>query len=137
MTIGADEFALTLCTGAIGGTAAVTGASTFCGSGTPVITASGYSFGTGSTYQWQSSTNALFIFPFDIPGQIVPGTLSTGTVTSTTYYRLKVTCPTGVAEDFSNIIAITINSLPFPYAVTGGGSYCGGGGGGGGGGKGG
>ncbi|MFZ1453280.1 MAG: PKD-like domain-containing protein, partial [Ferruginibacter sp.] len=114
--IGADEF--TTCTGAVGGTATITGPSTFCGSGTPVISASGYSSGVGSTYQWFSSANAGNYPAAGTPvaGQTNPASLSTGVVSATTYYWLRVTCTTGTATDYSNMLTITIS--PSAASVT-------------------
>ncbi|MEO6612517.1 MAG: PKD-like domain-containing protein [Chitinophagaceae bacterium] len=118
--LGADE--IPGCNGAVGGTA--TGSTAFCVSGTPTITASGYSAGPGSGYQWQSSNDNFVSNIVDIGGQTNPAVLTTGVVSSTTYYRLKVTCASGAATAFSNIVTITINPLPLLFNVTGGGNYC-------------
>ncbi len=111
------------CTGAVGGTAAGTNL-TGCGSATPAITASGYSEGAGSTYQWQSSNDNFVSNIVNIIGQTNPAALTVGTVTSTTYYRLLVTCPTGTATAFSNTITVTINIQPSVFTVGGGGTFC-------------
>ena len=78
--IGADEFSAPNCTGATAGTAS--GSASFCTSGTPSITASGYSNGATTSYQWISSANSN-----DYPnggtaiiGQTNPALLTTGTV---------------------------------------------------------
>ncbi|MBK9105940.1 MAG: hypothetical protein IPL92_15550 [Saprospiraceae bacterium] len=114
--IGADEFIPPACSAATGGTAAITGPSTFCTSGTPVITASGYSVGTGSGYQWMYSTS-IGDYPGSgtvVMGQTNPSTLSTGVVSTTTYYWLRVTCITGMTTDNSNMLTVTI--IPPPTA---------------------
>jgi len=109
--IGADEYTSVNCTSAVGGTAS--GSTSYCVSGTPTITASGYSIGIGTTYQWQSSVDLAFTTPVDISGQTTPATLTLGAaVTSTTYYRLKVSCSTGPSTDYSTIVTVTINQLP-------------------------
>jgi hypothetical protein len=107
--IGADEFTPPTCAGAVGGTAS--GSTSFCGSGTPSITATGYSAGTGSTYQWMSSASAGNYPGSGTPvaGQNNPASLSTGVVSTTTYYWLRVTCTSGLATDYSNMITVTIN----------------------------
>ncbi|TCJ16550.1 hypothetical protein EPD60_07340 [Flaviaesturariibacter flavus] len=107
--MGADEFDAVTCSGAVGGnaTAATT---TFCNSGSATITATGYSEGAVSSYQWESSADGNTWTP--VAGQTNPATLSTGTLTATTYYRLKVTCNTGQATDYSNEVLITINPNP-------------------------
>lgn len=98
------------CTGAVGGTATTT-TSTYCGTASSVtITASGYSTGSGSTYNWQSSPDGVSWT--NISGAINPSTFVATNVTATTQYRLRVTCPSGTAEAFSNVITITINPLP-------------------------
>lgn len=110
--MGADEFNPSGCIGAIGGTA--NGSASFCVSGTPTISATGYSVGAGSTYQWQSSSDLAFTTPADISGQTNPAALTVGVVSATTYYRLKVSCSSGLATDYSTVATITIN--PFPTA---------------------
>ncbi|MCX6269411.1 MAG: T9SS type A sorting domain-containing protein [Bacteroidetes bacterium] len=122
--MGADEFSPPNCVTAIGGTAS--GSATLCASGTPAITATGYSSGSGSTYQWIHSTT-----PGDYPnsgslvsGQTNPATLSTGVVSTTTYYWLRVTCGTNVSSDNSTMVTITINPAPAAVTVTGAGTFC-------------
>ncbi|HZV69060.1 MAG TPA: hypothetical protein VFG10_05925 [Saprospiraceae bacterium] len=108
--IGADEFMPPPCASAVGGTAAITGPSTFCGSGSPTITASGYSTGSGSGYQWMTSTNSGD-YPASgtaVSGQTNPATLVTGSVTVTRHYWLRVTCPSGTTTAYSNMLTITI-----------------------------
>jgi hypothetical protein len=51
-----------------------------------------------------------------IAGQTNPSSLTTGLVSVTTYYWLKVTCPTGTATAYSNMLTITIN--PSAASVT-------------------
>ena len=121
--MGADEYIPPPCSGAVGGTASDNGNAAFCGSGTPVITASGYSGGPGSGYQWQSSTTLAFGTPVDITGQTNPSLLTVGSISATTYYRLRVTCTSGAATNFSNIITITINNPSVSSPVIG--SRCG------------
>ncbi|MBS1742523.1 MAG: fibronectin type III domain-containing protein, partial [Bacteroidetes bacterium] len=110
--LGADEFSPPSCTDAVGGTAS--GSTSFCGSGTPAITASGYSTGIGSGYQWYSSTN-ISDYPnagTAVSGQTNPATLTTGAVSVTTYFWLRVTCTSGIATDNSTMVTITINPIP-------------------------
>jgi hypothetical protein len=98
------------CAGAAGGTASTT-TSTYCGNASSVvINASGYSTGSGSTYNWQSSPDGVNWT--NITGATNPGSFIAANVTATTQYRLRVTCPSGTAEAFSNVITITINPLP-------------------------
>ena len=106
--MGADEFSVLACVAAVGGTAS--GSTSFCASGTPVITASGYSTGTGSTYQWIYSTN-IADYPNSgnpVAGQNNPGSLSTGLVSTTTYFWLRVTCATNASTDNSTMVTVTV-----------------------------
>jgi hypothetical protein len=107
-SIGADQIIVPPCTGAIGGTANAT-VTTICGSGSSQLSASGFSVGAGSVYQWQFSLNGSTWN--DVAGQNSPA-MNTGTISTTTYYRLKVTCPTGTAVDYSNSVMITVNPVP-------------------------
>lgn len=110
--MGADEFNVVGCITSVGGTAS--GSTTFCGSGTPTITASGYSSGSGSAYQWYSSTNILD-YPAGgsaIGGQTNPATLTSGVVSTTTYFWLRVTCATDASTDNSTMVTVTINANP-------------------------
>ncbi len=110
--MGADEFTAPACTGAVGGTASAP-TTAYCATGAPTITATGYSTGAASGYQWQSSADLAFTTPTDIAGQTNPAALTLAApVTTTTYYRLRVTCTTAPLEAYSNIITITINPNP-------------------------
>lgn len=114
--IGADEFTLVTCSGAVGGTA--TGTAEYCGPQTsPPITASGYSTGIGSAYQWQiESTEEPGTWDI-VPGQTNPTALITGLITNTSNYRLKVTCNAGTPE-YSNTVTITIKPKPTAGAAS-------------------
>jgi hypothetical protein len=113
--IGADEFTTPpACSGAIGGNAVAT-ASVFCNSGATTITATNFSVGPITSYQWESSPDGTTWTP--ISGQTNANSVSTGTITSTTHYRLKVTCNTGTAIDYSNDAVVTINPNPV-FSVT-------------------
>jgi Ig-like domain CHU_C associated/PKD-like domain/Secretion system C-terminal sorting domain len=108
--IGADEF-VPPCVTAVGGTAS--GSAIFCISGTPTITATGYSTASGSGYQWISST-VLADYPAagtPVGGQTNPASLTTGVVSTTTYYWLRVTCSTNSSTDNSTLVTITVNPI--------------------------
>ncbi|MBL7753584.1 MAG: fibronectin type III domain-containing protein, partial [Chitinophagaceae bacterium] len=117
--VGADEFdgVPVPCVAAVGGTAS--GNVTFCDSGIPTITNTGYSFGSGTTYQWYSSANSGD-YPNGgtaISGQTNPASLTTGTISSTTYYWLRVTCATDASTDYSTMVTVTV--IPFPIVSAG------------------
>jgi hypothetical protein len=108
--MGADEFTPPpSCSGAVGGTIAAA-ADVFCNSGSTTITAVNFSTGPVSSYQWESSLDGNTWT--SISGQVNPNSLATGTLTDTTYFRLKVTCNTGAATDYSNVAVVTINPNP-------------------------
>ncbi len=108
--IGADAHDAA-CIAAVGGTA--TGSASYCGSGTPAITATGFSTGAGTTYQWMSSSNAADYSTGGtaIFGQTDPSILTVGTISTTTYYWLKVSCATNASIDYSNLITSTVFNL--------------------------
>jgi putative cofactor-binding repeat protein len=105
---GAFEFAPPPCNGATGGTAVST-AGPFCTSGSGTITASGFSTGTGTSYQWQYSNDNFVSNINNLAGQTNPFSATTGTINTTTYYRLRVTCATGPATSYSNIVSIVVS----------------------------
>lgn len=123
--MGADEFTPPPCAVADGGTAMAADDGPFCTSGSTVISASGFSGGTGTNYLWQSSSDLAFTTPVDI-GTPSPSyaDLSTGTLTSTTYYRLKVTCSNDMTEDFSSVSNPVEITNP-PILTTTGATRCG------------
>ncbi|MCX6307164.1 MAG: T9SS type A sorting domain-containing protein [Bacteroidetes bacterium] len=108
--MGADEFTPPSCVTAVGGTAS--GSTSFCSSGTPAITATGYSIGLFSTYQWMYSTT-IGDYPTGgsaFVGQTNPASLTTGVVSTTTYYWLRVGCTVnGNTTDNSTMVTITVN----------------------------
>ncbi|MDF2380259.1 right-handed parallel beta-helix repeat-containing protein [Nostoc ellipsosporum NOK] len=73
--------------------------------GTPVVFAlTGNSFGTGQTYQWQSSSSASGPYTNIGSSQTSPGTTFNAT-TGVTYYRSAVTC--GGNTTYSAPVAVT------------------------------
>ncbi len=111
---GAFEFVPITCTGANGG-AASTSSGPFCTSGSGTLTDVGYSTGPGYTYQWQYSNDNFVSNINDLAGQTNPATASTGVISSTTWYRLKVTCSSGPTIAYSNIVSIVVNQ---PIVIT-------------------
>jgi parallel beta-helix repeat protein len=91
------------CTTAVGGT--TTASNTLvCVNGTATLNVTGSSGGSGTTYQWQSSTDSTTWG--NIIGQTSP--VLNATVATTTFYRRTIIC--GVATD---------NSIPVKVTTTG------------------
>ncbi|MBL7727626.1 MAG: hypothetical protein JNM68_08075, partial [Dinghuibacter sp.] len=108
--MGADEFTTVNCSTAVGGTASgsATGCATYAGN----ITASGYSTGVGTTYQWVSATNPAGPWTA-ISGATNPASYTISpAVTVTTYYKLAVACATSSSVDSSSVATITIVAKP-------------------------
>lgn len=110
---GYDPFA-TPCITANGGTVNLSNTS-YCGTASFTITGSGFSTGTGSTYQWQKSSDYVFTNPIDIAGQTSAASMTVNSETQSNFYRLKVSCATNTSIAYSNVIGVTVN--PSPTAV--------------------
>jgi hypothetical protein len=114
--MGADEFTTVVCSSANGGSAAAVTA-TFCTSGSTTINATGYSNGSGTTYEWERSADMAFTTPISMgAANAVYAPLATGTLNTTTYYRLKVICSAGVPS-YSTVAGVTIYT-PAALAVS-------------------
>jgi hypothetical protein len=72
------------------------------------ITASGFTMGSGMTYQWQSAPSATGTFT-DIAGATTTNLNVVGGISTATSYRLKVVCSNGTPQ-YSNVETITITS---------------------------
>ncbi|WP_284653393.1 GEVED domain-containing protein [Flavobacterium terrisoli] len=108
------------CTTPVAGTATA-GTPVYCNSGSTTITATGYSDGTGTRYQWESSTDNFATAGVPI-GTASPGysNLSTGTITATTSYRLKVYCIADpLTVSYSSVATVTVNFPGTINAITG------------------
>ncbi|WP_297868830.1 GEVED domain-containing protein, partial [uncultured Flavobacterium sp.] len=108
--MGADEFSTSYCgEPAVAGTVTATPAS-LCTSGSATVAATGYMNGVGTTYEWESSADAEFTSPVSMGvASAIYADVSTGEITATTYYRLKVTCLTGTPV-YSDPIAVVVNT---------------------------
>jgi subtilisin-like proprotein convertase family protein len=83
--------------------------SSFCGTATPTLSATGYTIASGLTFQWQSAS-AIGGPYTDIPGATtLPYTVSSA-ITATTYYKLKVTCTNGGGNATTSAITVTNNA---------------------------
>ena len=124
--IGADEFVAPVCNVVTAGSISAT-VPTFCVSGSTIITATGYSTGYNTKYRWQSSSDQAFTTPVDI-GPVAPSpfytNLNTGNISSTTYYRLKVTCQANASVAYSNVVVVTINPAPEVTVSSSSNNYC-------------
>ncbi|GAA4460002.1 hypothetical protein GCM10023093_01920 [Nemorincola caseinilytica] len=105
------------------GTAAAAPAS-HCASGSSTISLTGSSSASGISYQWISSTISP-AGPYTIIGSATSPTYSTGTISTTTYYRCILTCTSTTDFDTSSVATVTIN--PLPTVSVGSGNVCSGG----------
>ncbi len=105
--IGADEFTPPTCSSNSGGTVSAT-FTTICASSSTTLSSTGYSYGIGISYQWQSFSGVWT----DIPGQTNPLTLVASGLVANTDFRLKVICTNccGGAAGYSNVQTITVNN---------------------------
>jgi hypothetical protein len=95
----------------VAGTASATNSS-FCGSGSTTISASGYSTGaSGITFQWFSSTDNVTFTAVGSPSATVSA-LPTGTINQTTYYYNKAICTNTTGSSVSNTVTVTITPTP-------------------------
>ncbi len=90
--IGLDNLLIVMpCTGTPTAGTASSNISSFCNTGTPTLTVTGYSIAGGLTFQWQSSpSNSPYVW-----SDIIGGTTTVFTapsVAQTTYYRCRVSC---------------------------------------------
>lgn len=118
--IGADEFTPPACGGAITAGAISASKTTLCVSEDVTFSASGFTFGTGMTYVWQTSPDNSSWSP--ILGQTNPLT-ATITISTDGYYRLSATCSNNATTAFSSSILVTVNSPAI--SASAGGSVCG------------
>lgn len=104
--IGAHEVTPPPCGANAGGTVSST-ISTICNTGSAILSSTGFSYGVGIAYQWESSTdNVTFA---NIPGETNPTSSNPPVISATTYYRLRVTCNAG-SPGYSNTVTVTVNT---------------------------
>ncbi len=109
--IGADEFTTLDCTTQTltAGTVSATNPA-LCGTGSTTITATGYTIGINTTYEWESATDMAFTTPVSMGAASATYTnLATGIITTTTYYRLKAIC-SGTTMAYATPIAVVVNT---------------------------
>ena len=109
--MGADEFSITNCVGSVGGTTTAL-QTAFCVTGSTIISATGYSDGAGTTYQWEYSTDNFVSDINDLVGQTTPAQAQSGVLSDTTWFRLRVTCSQSTSTDWSTPVVVYIHALP-------------------------
>lgn len=118
--IGADEFTPPVCSGIITGGTITASKTSLCVSENVTFGSTGFSFGTGMVYQWETSPDNISWS--SVPGETNPLTLSI-TISAAGYYRLSATCTVTSTTGTSNVIQVTVNT-PSVTSSTGG-SVCG------------
>ncbi|MFL5744985.1 MAG: gliding motility-associated C-terminal domain-containing protein, partial [Niastella sp.] len=105
--IGAYEFLTPACAGpAVGGAATMLPGSPICEGSPMALNLTGNSFGTGQTYQWQTSSTINGTYTNTGAALAHPATNSMQAI-STLYYRAAVTCGTQV--DYSTPVLVTVS----------------------------
>ena len=107
--IGADEFTPPNCVSNFGGTVTSIASSIVCVSGQAVLACSGFDFGAGMSYQWESSIDNFVTAGVPVPGETNPTTANPPPISVSTYFRLRVKCGAG-GFGYSNSILITVKN---------------------------
>ena len=107
--IGADEFTPPNCINNFGGTVSAISSSIICVSGQAVLACSGFDYGAGMSYQWESSLDNFATAGLPISGETNPTTANPPPISVSTYFRLRVRCGSG-ANGYSNSILITVKN---------------------------
>jgi hypothetical protein len=92
------------------GTITTTGGTTFCGSGIPSFSLSGYTLASGITLQWQFSTNGGTTWT-NYTGATA-SSYTPSAITTTTMVRCSVACTNSGLSAIAGPVTITINPLP-------------------------
>jgi hypothetical protein len=103
--------------------AAITGTTTtICQNAATTLTATGTSTGVGISYQWASSSSPSG--PFNPISGAVTNTLSTGSLTATTYYIFTTTCSISSSTNSSAVYTLAVDPLPTINVVASSTNYC-------------
>jgi gliding motility-associated-like protein len=114
--IGAYEFLTPACVGpAVGGAATMLPGSPICEGSPMALNLTGNSFGTGQTYQWQTSATIGGTYTNTGAALAHPATNSMQAI-STLYYRAAVTC--GAQVDYSTPVLVTVSPSLAPATYT-------------------
>jgi hypothetical protein len=106
---------VTTCTGTpTAGTAS--GPSAACPNTTFTINTTGYAFGNGISYQWESSPGGQASWSA-VSGATTTTLSVAGGITLATDYRLVVTCSNGGGSDVTNTVAVAINPFYSCYCT--------------------
>lgn len=105
---GCDEIFPPACSGNTPGTITASRI-TLCFGGSVLLSSTGFSFGLGMSYQWESSTDNVTFNP--IPGETNPTSGTPPAISVTTYYRLRVACSfAGGTPAYSNVVTVTVQT---------------------------
>ncbi len=117
------------CSAANGGTAVSSLSGSFCGNtNTTSLSATGYTYSLGMSYQWEKSTdNTNWTNMGSVishPAQPLTPVVSDIFTVGNNFYRLRATCANGPVTGFSTTVGPIVYSNPQPLTTTGG-SRCG------------
>ncbi|WP_118952806.1 T9SS type A sorting domain-containing protein [Taibaiella helva] len=100
------------CSTVIPGTISATGPNPACSPASSTLTLNGAST-SGVTYQWRSSTDNVTWTNIGTSST----TYATGSITSTRYYKVIVSCTAGSLKDSTPVFTLTVNPSVTPTAV--------------------
>ena len=106
------------CTGTPTAGSATATTTAFCASGSSAINTTGTPLATGLAYQWQSSSDSS---SWNNISGATSTSYTTPAITTTTYYRMAVTCDATSLTGYTNGAKVTINASPaivLPSAFT-------------------
>ena len=113
------------CSSATGGTANSSITTSQCGnSNTTLLTANGYTYSLGMTYQWEKSTDNInwtnMGSVISHPAQPITPVVSDPFTIGNNYYRLRAVCANGPVTGYSNVVGPIVYTNPQPLTTTGG-----------------
>lgn len=101
------------CNGTPTGGTATANPLVICQAATSTLTVTGFSAGTGISFQWESSPAGANTWTNVSTGTgATTNTYTSGTISSSTDFRCKVTCTNGGAFAYSTVTTVTLSGVP-------------------------
>lgn len=101
------------CSGTPNGGTAIANPLIICQAATSTLSITGFSAGTGINFQWESSPAGANTWTNVTTGTgATTNTYTSGTITTSTDFRCKVTCTNGGAFAYSTVTTVTLSGVP-------------------------